>query len=85
MQLLLQREPRTLYLVQNDWALVFTTPPPQLHLASTDDQPAEVSVVVQLVHADDLDLSQTVVVYTRAAGTLGLLKLGEGEYLGYSG
>ena len=79
MQLLLQREPRTLYLVQDDWVLLFRNPPPQLHLASTDGAGTEASVLVQLVHVEEIDLSHTVVVYTRVAGSLGLLKLGDGK------
>lgn len=83
MQLFLQREPRTLYLVQDDWLLLFRKPPPSLHLAPTTEEStsAEASVVVQLLSTDEVDLSETVVVYTRISGTLGLFRAAEGESL----
>ena len=67
-----------MFLVQDDWVLLFRSPPGQVHLGSSDGAGAEASVVVQLMHAEEVDLSTTVVVYTRTAGTLGLLKLGDG-------
>ncbi|GAA6051835.1 hypothetical protein JCM3770_005490 [Rhodotorula araucariae] len=75
LQLWLIRHPtRTLALVSSDWALLFRSPP----------GPApgpDVSVVVELLPRDDVDLEVAALLHSRASGCLGVLSVANDTFL----
>ncbi|BGP37915.1 Inositol-1,4,5-trisphosphate 5-phosphatase 1 [Rhodotorula kratochvilovae] len=77
LQLWLIRHPtRTLALVNSDWALLFRSPPRPASPASND-----VSVVVELLPRDDVDLEVAALLHSRVSGCLGVLSVGSDTFL----
>lgn len=71
MQLWLFPTPRQLVLSTDHFALVFRPPPPS--------EPASPDVVVEFLPLPELDFSGAILVNSRVAGCLGVLRVGDGE------
>ncbi|GAA5830258.1 hypothetical protein JCM11251_001286 [Rhodosporidiobolus azoricus] len=80
LQLLLLRNPRTLVLASQEWALLFRSPPEQQQPASSTANDA-VSIVVELLPRSEVDLDNGVVLNGRVSGCLGVLSVGNETFL----
>lgn len=83
LQLWLLRHPaRALALVSSEWALVFRSPPPSPAASSTAARDHDsVSVVVELLPREDVDLEVATLLHSRVSGCLGVLSVGNDTFL----
>ncbi|GAA5910570.1 hypothetical protein JCM5296_002953 [Sporobolomyces johnsonii] len=78
LQLFLIREPRSLFLASNEWVLLMRPPPsPSTDPASTD----ALSVVVELLPKDEVDMDAAILLNGRVSGCLGVLAVGNDTFL----
>ncbi|GAA5965786.1 hypothetical protein JCM21900_004989 [Sporobolomyces salmonicolor] len=78
LQLFLIREPRTLVLASNEWVLLVRPPPlTSPGPASTD----ALSVVIELLQKDEVDLDAAILLNGRISGCLGVLAVGTDTFL----
>ncbi|GAA5845709.1 hypothetical protein JCM9279_006079 [Rhodotorula babjevae] len=70
---------RSLVLTSSEWALVFRSPPAPSSSTSLDD--GSVSVVVELLPREDVDLEVATLLHSRVSGCLGVLSVGNDTFL----
>lgn len=73
LSLYLIRQPRTLVLVSSDYSLLFKPAP-----ASKASDAGSVSIVMELLERDEVDLESAVLLHSRVSGCLGVLAVGNG-------
>ncbi|GAA6063284.1 hypothetical protein JCM10212_004666 [Sporobolomyces blumeae] len=92
LHLFLIREPRSLVLCSNDYALVLRNPPSTSNPSTTPlarsrssssrlDQQDQVQVVVELLPRDEVNLDYAVTVNARVSGSLGILNVANETFL----
>ncbi|GAA5914549.1 hypothetical protein JCM8208_001200 [Rhodotorula glutinis] len=70
---------RSLVLTSSEWALVFRSPPAPSSSSSSGD--GSVSVVVELLPREDVDLEVATLLHSRVSGCLGVLSVGNDTFL----
>lgn len=73
LSLYLIRQPRTLALVSSDYCLLFKPAP-----ASKASDADSVSIVMELLEREDVDLDSAVLLHSRVSGCLGVLAVANG-------
>ncbi|BGP30041.1 Inositol-1,4,5-trisphosphate 5-phosphatase 1 [Rhodotorula toruloides] len=76
LSLYLIRQPRTLVLVSADYCLLFKPAP-----ASKASDAGSVSIVMELLERDEVDLESAVLLHSRVSGCLGVLAVGNETFL----